>query len=401
MSEITKALTRRFHHDQERIIFWYDEAEEMTAEFDALDLAGVTKLTLDNNQFAIKHRMLRAEPAQKFLLYHKGARPINAQNWLLDVELAHRTFAADQAALWLTAAGLPNHYGDLARAHAPFFKNDKFVAALKALDVGDDSRPQVLRKMVAVCLKTTPNLSEIMGSLLIELAGAQDEKQRLLARCGLDAFLWEELERTWGYTSETPSVKDLTLTLLRTGYATGVGDVETVRSTGLNVEALDFLRHWQNNRHNGAAFATLSAQAATDLDIEADLQRRSLDDLVGIDLFELIDRRILHELVRRVADRTLDAATCEAIVHSRSQSFWFDRPSHPNQYLHPYRAVECAAQFLQMLDTTDLTVRSLRQGVDQYAAHWYLLDQRYRQLIYHSRQSGLPTLLAPLLEQVE
>ena len=129
--------------------------------------------------------------------------------------------------------------------------------------------------------------------------------------------------------------------------------------------------------------------------IESDLQGRALPDLIDLDLFHLIDRKILSELVAAVTARTLSAAECERFIHRRRQSHWYA------QYTHPYEAIDCASHFLHTLDSVDLTVHSLAQGVEQYSRVWYQLDQRYRKFITHSRRSGLPTLLAPLLEKIE
>lgn len=73
MSDITKALKKLFK-DKHRIVFWYDAKQELSSEYEALELAGVEKLELLNNEFALKYRILREQPNQKFLLYHKGPR---------------------------------------------------------------------------------------------------------------------------------------------------------------------------------------------------------------------------------------------------------------------------------------------------------------------------------------
>ena len=80
---IAASLRRLF--DEHRIVFWYDAARDMRGEFDALDLAGVTKVEITNNQFGLKYRMLRQEPKAKFLVFHDGPEPWNAANWLLDL----------------------------------------------------------------------------------------------------------------------------------------------------------------------------------------------------------------------------------------------------------------------------------------------------------------------------
>ena len=102
---IAQALGQLF--DKQRIVFWYDTQQEFAAEFAALDLPGVEKITLANNEFGVKYRVLRGQPTQKFLLFRPGPQPEHLHNWLLDVQLASGTvFRTDQVALWLAELGL-------------------------------------------------------------------------------------------------------------------------------------------------------------------------------------------------------------------------------------------------------------------------------------------------------
>ncbi len=96
---IVQALKKLF--DRHRIVFWYDVKQELREDFDALELPDVEKIEINNNEFTLKYRMLREQPQQKFLLYKEGTQPADLDNWLLDVQLAHGEFRADQVALWL------------------------------------------------------------------------------------------------------------------------------------------------------------------------------------------------------------------------------------------------------------------------------------------------------------
>ena len=62
MSEdkITQALRRLF--ERYRIVFWYDAKQELRNDFDALQLTGIEKVELINNEFAVKYRLLREQP---------------------------------------------------------------------------------------------------------------------------------------------------------------------------------------------------------------------------------------------------------------------------------------------------------------------------------------------------
>ena len=94
-------------------------------------LPGVETIELQNNEFGVKHLILREKPAQKFLLYHAGPQPADLDNWLLDVQLAQATFSADQVSLWMSDLGLSPSLWDLVQEHIEFFKNDKRRTALK------------------------------------------------------------------------------------------------------------------------------------------------------------------------------------------------------------------------------------------------------------------------------
>ena len=42
--------------EEKRIVFWYDEKEEMQEEFKDIQLNNVEKIEIDNNEFSIKYK---------------------------------------------------------------------------------------------------------------------------------------------------------------------------------------------------------------------------------------------------------------------------------------------------------------------------------------------------------
>jgi hypothetical protein len=119
-SRIKQALNKLYK--RHRIIFWYDDKQELRKDYEALELDAVEKIELKNNEFAIKHRMLREQPNTQFLLYSASAQPNDLDNWLLDVLLAQGEFRTDQAALWLNELELGLPFTPLVEAHIEFFK---------------------------------------------------------------------------------------------------------------------------------------------------------------------------------------------------------------------------------------------------------------------------------------
>jgi uncharacterized protein (TIGR02687 family) len=385
---ITLALVKLFN--RHRIVFWYDAKQELRDAFETLSLPGIEKLELTNNEFGIKYRILREQPEQKFLLYREGVQPDDLDNWLLDVQLAHGEFRTDQVAIWLSELELGQEFADVVQNHAEFFQAIKRKEALKKLLRADDTPGQIRLKMLAVCSGSEPRMDSVVENLLQELAEGRDDKVKLIGRCAVDGFLWEQLTRCYGYKSDEPSIRDFAIELFKSCYAMGT-DVQA-KLTG---DALVFLKRWKDSRQFENCFETLSAECADVLNIEQDLAKRDLPELIELDYFRLIDQKIISDLVRAVASRTLSSGDVALWVRQRRQGHWYQ------EFRHLYEAIDYAALFLQALGETKLEMDSLAGGVERYCRAWYRLDQLYRKFTYHVRMSGQASLMAILTEQIE
>lgn len=387
-NRIAQALTKLF--DRHRIVFWYDAKQELRDDFEALSLPGVEKLELTNNEYGIKYRLLREQPEQKFLLFREGPQPADLDNWLLDVQLAHGEFRTDQVAIWLSELELGLEFTDVVQAHAEFFQAIKRKDALKKLLKADDTAGQIRLKMLAVCTGSESRMDAVVENLLQELADGRDDKIKLIGRCNLDGFLWEQMTRCYGYKSDEPGIRDFTIELFKSCYAMGTDG--QVKLTG---DAMVFLKRWKDSRQFEGGFETLSGECAEVLGIEQDLAKRDFRELIELDYFRLIDQKIISDLVRAVAARTASSGDVAIWVRQRRQGHWY------REYRHLYEAVDYAAQFTHALGEAKLAMDSLAEGVQRYSRFWYLLDQLYRKFTYHVRMSGQASLMGSLTDQVE
>ena len=386
--QITHALSRLF--DKHRIVFWYDTKQELRSDFEAISISDVEKVEIANNEYGLKYRILREAPEQKFLLYKEGPQPEDLDNWLLDVQLAHGEFRTDQVAIWLSELELGLEFAEVAQAYAEFFQANKRKEALKKLLKPDDTAGQLRLKMLAVCAGSEPRMDSVVETLLQQLAEERNDGIRLIERCGLDSFLWEQLTRFYGYEAGEPSLRDFVIELFKSCYAMGTdGDVK------LTGDALVFLKRWKDSRQFEQGFETLSAECAEVLGIEQDLGKRDFRDLVELDYFRLIDQKIISDLVRAVVGRTVTSGDVALWVRQRRQGHWYE------EFRHLYEAIEFAARFVQMLGEARLTMDSLSDGVQRYSRSWFQLDQLYRKFTYHVRMSGQASLMGELSEQVE
>ena len=433
---IAQALNKLF--DKHRIVFWYDAKKELRKEFESLSLPGIEKIELRNNEFGVKYRTLRAEAEQKYLIYHEGPQPEDINNWLLDVQLAHGEFRTDQISIWLSELELSLDFADVVRTHAEFYQATKRIEALKGMLKPDDTPGMIRMKMLAVCAGSEPRLDAVLENLLSELVGNTPrtdpnerqlgfefpipdtgEKFKLITRCNLDGYLWEQMKRLYGYALPEPGIKDFVIQLFKYCYfqhfpAPCTLPPAPLSSTPLSSDALVFLKRWKDSRQFEACFEVLSGECADILGIEQDLAKRDFRELIELDYFRLIDQKIISDLVGAVSSRTVSSGDVALWVRQRRQSHWYQ------DYQHLYEAVDYAAQFIYALEQLSVDTAggmesyqspapcplppatySLFPWIERYAKSWFRLDQYYRKFTYHVRMSGQASLMGTLTEQVE
>ena len=65
--DIKESLINLF--SKNRIVFWHDKKNEMLEEFQNIEIKGVEKIEVNNNEFSLKYKILKEEPNQNFLIY--------------------------------------------------------------------------------------------------------------------------------------------------------------------------------------------------------------------------------------------------------------------------------------------------------------------------------------------
>ena len=391
MSKIAEALDQLFQIH--RIVFWYDAGGEMRAEYEGLDLPGVSKIELGNNAFGLKYRMLREELATKFLVYSPEEAPEYLQNWLLDVQLAHAVFSADQVSLWLAEMEMGIEFKEFVSAYQEFFRSSERRASLKKKFVKGDSNHQVALKMMASCLGSAveANLDHILLALLEDLAKGDLNRYAELEGYGLLAVLWQDLEKRYGYKADRPHIKDFALALFESVFNTGLG-----KPGRLSAEAGVLMDRWQDSQQYQNSFETLSDQFAPLLNASEVLQDKEIADLIALDVFREIDHRILEQLITAVINRTIGESDCKEDVRRRSATYWY-----ADHFKAMYEAINTASMLLFRIQNLHFYLDSVADGLRKYVSSWFQVDQLYRKYIYLVRQSNASTFFTELNTIVE
>lgn len=394
---MSKALSIQGHlaarFDHHRLVIWCDPDASFDEDLDAHVPSDVTVVRIANDEFAIKHRVLREEPSGKFLLYRAGVVPEAAGNWLLDLELANGIFSADRLALMRADLGLTAPGADeLVAEHETFFGHAKSVTKLKALLRDGDDLVTVQAKMCAIVLgQKEHSFSELTRTLLIQHAGDDTSGYDALVEQDLANFYWDGAARIYGYGSETPSISGFTLWMFRQARD---GFAESTSNASRNIE-IDF-RSFRDNRQSTSALKTLAKQAEEDLDYVDQASSASLIDLVATDIFDAGEKEVIRRLVDGISAHTMSARDiAETIRTRRRDSAWFD------DYATLYAALDAAAELILAIRSARLDVSSFDEGITSYRDGLYRIDQLYRQYTYAAQTAEFKQPLEALTEQVE
>ena len=387
MSSVTNSLNDLFQ--KHRLVFWYDPDKEMRAEFDAYEAEDLEKIEVNNNEFGLKYRMAREAPKSRFLIYMPHPRPAHAQNWLLDLELAHHVFQADQTSLVLQDIGFQEEHRPFVERYRDFFRNKERKERLKERLHAEDSEREWQLKMLAVLAREEPILENILWSLFAEIFEERTEKWRAIEKYGLDEFFWKEVSRTYDYRADQPTLTDLALEIFIAAAPCG-------RTPKLGREARVMLSRWKDSQRYRKVFAVLSKRFEDDLNISGALNTiEGIAQIQDQDAFEAIEKKIIVELRDGLLEGRLSVESIRSTVDRREGSYWFDR------YQPIYSSVLAAARLFESLRTLDLSFSSASQAIIQYAESHYLIDQLYRDYLFNARISQQATLLHAISQEVE
>lgn len=387
---LKQALEHQFSHH--RIVLWYDEEKKLREFFELVDIPGITKLEIKNNEFGLKYRVLVEEPDAQFLLFKEGAKPDKLNNWLLDLELGYTEFKANEASIWLNDLGLGMEYIRVITDHSPFFESRPRREALKALLDKTETEPGLKLKMLSVCAGTSVDFYEIIECLITDVAEDKDICYRLIERCNLHTYFWELLSKRFEYKSDTPSIKDFAIQLFETSYGYAISEYKHQR---LSQEALIFLQRWQSSRKYHPAFDTMSAISDDILKIKHELTRITYDLAVNIDTFISVENYVSGELLEYVSQKTITLRQCDDIISRRRGGYWY------NNFEKKYTAARESLAFFQTLNDIKLSVDSFECGVTRYASTWFEVDRHYRNALYALNNAGDDPAVKKLIDNIQ
>ena len=389
MSRIHDSLSRLFEHH--KVIIWYDETEDFRDDWESLELTGINKVTVNNNEFAVKHLIYIEKPDERFLLYIPFARPEIEDNWLLDLELSNYLFHTDREAMILQELDLSISLRAWLKPHLEFFKSKERIKHFSQVKQENDGEHELSLRLVQVVLDAE---SIILNDLVTEYAelfafDKSDDKEKELNRFGLQNIFWDEVKRQYEYENKGVSIYNLLLEMFQKDFSP-LSDKANVNH---NAEVL--VSKWKDKKSFEDAFRELSKRVEKDLRIKELLDKLTLTEIVDDDTFESIDKQIIIELAERIVSGSISLYELEKIIKKRQSKFWV------SEYSAFYNALETGLRLIEGVKRhEDIEVKDYNDGFKQYTTKWYIIDQYYREFIQYYREVKQNRVLSSLYEWV-
>ena len=388
MSQLKETLTQLF--TQHRVIFWYDEKEELRDRFEALELTDIEKVVVYRNQFYLKYKISRQDPEGKYLLYFTGPKPEYQDNWLLDLELAHYEFQTDQAATFLQELGLEIHFKDLIVEHIEFFKNKERRQKLQELLGAGDSFRDIRYKMLAVLFGTSnTSLSAYIQAYAVAFLEQNDKPNRDLQRFHLHTFYWKLMEEQYHYTNEQPGIYDFLFEVFSDVFS-------LTPKTNLSKDTRVLLSLWKDTISYQDAYQKLAKRISEDLGVKSLLNQSTWEDVLSDDLFRDIDFTIIRDLIELIVAEDISNERASHVIKQRENKYWY--ADFRNYYACLSHAVDLIALARKY---EGVKIASVEDGAQRYSKQLFRVDYHYRKFIWHYRTLNRESALETLYQKVE
>jgi uncharacterized protein (TIGR02687 family) len=428
VGQIDAELRRIFSEPAVRIVFWNDPEREFGETLSELSLESVSIVRLDEAApLETKIRLERDDPAGRYLLYSPAEEPPFENDWLLDIRLYSRPFRADRASILLDELGLgKQHLRSHIALRRKFFDNKDRVRKLKQLVAPEDSELDLDRKMLAVVTRAEqPDLFNIIRTLFHSLADAEEidlqvapPAWELIERFELDAPFWAMVQAQFGYSEETPTLRNLLVRLLASDFVGQLPDGEgpvslqnlvLPRSGAAN--AMVCLGQWRDSSSKGSSYNALASEVATLLQLPTILEASGFEQLRNVMTFAEVEKSIARGLLERVrgtAD-TVDAEAIRSIASQRQAGHWIGSSSILESLRKArsavYDAITAAADFFSLRNAyrEGFAFADATAMYRAYESDLFRFDQLYRRFCWSADVAGPHTsdLLKPLREDIE
>lgn len=378
---------------QRKILFWYDAPKNFKEDVEKDTFSNCKVLICDQNEFEIKKTIEHDDKTSNFLVYVPSSRPIDTENWLLDILMYSEEYYADTVALTMRRLGITNT--DLRKVienHIKFFDSEVRIKKLRNyVDVTDETSTDVLRtSMMAVLTKANYNTLE---SVLIELVFDDEERSRYqeLKKFGFEDYFWNCICDKYNYDGDLKIevlIKKFIFTALIEQTIGQSGDSNAISNNLasfyqqfiVSEKGVNDAKFFIDKIKSDERYEELQERISLDLKIDGLISTKEIQSLQFADIFKCIDAKIITSIAESLNSGSLEYDSFERILMNRVNSMWYGK------FNAEYSTLLGTVRFLRYLDRPIAKQLTAVEYIDKYVNEYFKIDTEYRRVVTSYKQ---------------
>ena len=341
IDNIQQELEKRFKKTRKefynrRIIFWYDEEQEFVDGISKIDLPGVKKLILtENNNFEVKKILVHDDPFNDYLVYCPVSFADKENNWLLNVQLYSEEFKSDVVSIWLHEMNMADlsQTREVVKHFRAFFakkENRERVADFNEIKPITTKNDLALAMMASLCKikEKTPN--SIIKAVLSENLDMENNKIfSAFKQFELDGLFWNLCNQGTGYNEAEKTLENLALTILITCLCKNVAKEQFV---GLEQYiciphlsfCYSFIEEWIHSANNDHIYK-IARTIEENIQLPSRLEKLDIEDFSGAECFPCINEIIVKKIMGDIKINYINPKLINMIVEKRRTTVWYEK----------------------------------------------------------------------------
>ena len=378
---------------ERKIIFWYDAPQNFKDDIINDTFQNCKVLICDQNEFEIKKTIEHDDLVSNFLVYVPSERPIDTENWLLDILMYSEEYYADTVALTMRRLGINNtDLRKVIESHVKFFDNEARTRKLNSyVQVSNNTTDKELRiAMMAVLTKAAANSIE---SILTELVFEDSEhaKYKEIVKFRFEDYFWNEVCENYNYEGDL-KIESLIKRFMFTAFIEQtIGQNKDSSNPFENMPSFynQFLitdkgvndaKFFINNLKKDKRYEELQSSLTLDLKIEGLIATKDISAIQFADTFEIFDINIIAKIASSLTSGSLEFDSFERVIMNRVNSMWYDK----HQY--EYGVLLATVRFLRNIDKQIAKGLTATEYIQKYVEEYYKIDSEYRRVVSNFRQ---------------
>lgn len=385
--QLTPAYPKKRH-----ILFWYDEQKSFENIVSNLELKNVKILTLskgenrkgesiNTNLFRIKYTLEVLDQDSHFLIYAPFPKPINSQNYLLDIEYYSEFFQANKSAMISEELKLDRtdfKIQEILQKYSVFFESkERKEKLLKKINFPEAVTSYSL-EMAILAVITGSKSSDIL-EILRNIILSPSKLEQIEKWMGSE-FFYQEIAKKFNL-----QLNDFQVFLKQLVVVHFYHDIQQRPHSSLEVyykgktnDLYIFAESLLQNKQSSEASKEIFRSLTIELGIKERIDEMELEELIQGTSFEYFDKIS----IQRIAEQ-LNAGISDFSKYKKYIEIRLDTSLWKEVYQPFYQALLFAIHLLEHRETLHFETRnSLAEIWKDYTEEYYKIDLSYRKFYF-------------------